>query len=93
MLEGKVKEKRSRDCALGILSSTGQGAEDRAGIRHFQSQSRELNCRTQSYREVLCDGGLWSFPTGCLGESGLLLLALAHLNLLRERTGPRVEVN
>lgn len=42
MLEGKSKEKRSRDCALGILSSTGQGAEDRAGIRHFQSQSREL---------------------------------------------------
>lgn len=33
-----MKEKRSEDCA----SSRGQGAEDRAGVRDFQNQSRGL---------------------------------------------------
>lgn len=37
-----MKEKRSEDCALGTPSSRGQGAEDRAGVRDFQNQSRRL---------------------------------------------------
>ena len=45
-----MKEKRSKDFALGTLSSRGQGAEDRAGIRNCQSQSWGLKLQDSVIR-------------------------------------------
>ena len=88
-----MKEKRSKDCALGILHHLEARDLRRQGrSQTFPEPELRVEAGILSATGKSCVVGVWSFPPGCLRESWLLLLALTHLNLLREGTSPMVQV-